>query len=116
MAAQQAADAVKDAVQNVAEQVSNLTTDDNAPAASDNAASGEGKKLLDEVTGEHVSKSELKKRQKQREKEKAKAEKEATKKPPPPPKRKAGGEEEDESKLNANVSQGPTFGMEPWTS
>ncbi|KAK4549454.1 hypothetical protein LTR36_006451 [Oleoguttula mirabilis] len=102
MAAQQAADTVKDAVHSVAEQVSHLTTDDNAPAASDNAASSEGKKLLDEVTGEHVSKSELKKRQKQREKDKAKAEKEATKKPPPAPKRKAGGEEEDESKLNPN--------------
>ncbi|KAI7367997.1 Lysine--tRNA ligase [Hortaea werneckii] len=94
MAAQQAADAVKDGVQAVADGVQNLTTGDNS------ANAPEAGKLLDEVTGEYISKTELKKRQKQREKEKIKAEKEATRKPPPPPKRKAGGEQEDESQLN----------------
>lgn len=96
MAAQQAADAVKDAVQTVADGVQNMTTSENSGP--------EAGKLLDEVTGEYVSKTELKKRQKQREKEKVKAEKEATKKPPPPPKRKAGGAAEEEGELNANVS------------
>lgn len=60
---------------------------------------------LDDVTGERVSKTELKKRQKAREKEAKKAEKEATKQAPPQPKRKAASQEDDESKLNANVSQ-----------
>ncbi|KAI7604745.1 Lysine--tRNA ligase, partial [Hortaea werneckii] len=96
MAAQQAADAVKDGVQAVADGVQSLTTGDNS------ANAPEAGKLLDEVTGEYISKTELKKRQKQREKEKIKAEKEATRKPPPPPKRKAGGEQEDESQLNPN--------------
>lgn len=49
--AQAAANAVKDAVQNVTDKVGELTTQDSAPAA-------EGKTYLDEVTGEHVSKSE----------------------------------------------------------
>ena len=98
MAAQQAVDAVKDAVQNVAEGVQNLSTSENNTSENSTPTAN---LLLDEVTGEHVSKTELKKRQKQREKEKAKAEKEATKKPPPPPKRKAGGEV-DESQLSAN--------------
>lgn len=49
--AQAAADAVKDAVSNVADKVGELTTQDNAGAV-------EGKTYLDEVTGEHVSKSE----------------------------------------------------------
>ncbi|GAB1732085.1 hypothetical protein NU195Hw_g8938t1 [Hortaea werneckii] len=96
MAAQQAADVVKDGVQAVADGVQSLTTGDNS------ANAPEAGKLLDEVTGEYISKTELKKRQKQREKEKIKAEKEATRKPPPPPKRKAGGEQEDESQLNPN--------------
>lgn len=48
--AQAAADTVKDAVQNVADKVNELTTGD--------AAAAEGKTHLDEVTGEHVSKSE----------------------------------------------------------
>jgi hypothetical protein len=60
---------------------------------------------LDEVTGERVSKTELKKRQKAREKEAKKAEKEASKQPPPPPKRKAVSQDEEESNLPANVSQ-----------
>lgn len=52
--AQAAANAVKDAVNNVAEQVGQLTTQDNAAGA----AAAEVKTYLDEVTGEHVSKSE----------------------------------------------------------
>ena len=59
---------------------------------------------LDEVTGERVSKTELKKRQKARDKEAKKAEKEASKQPPPPPKRKAVSQDEEESNLPANVS------------
>ncbi|SMR50863.1 unnamed protein product [Zymoseptoria tritici ST99CH_1E4] len=91
MAAEQAADTVKDAVNNVAEKVSQLTTSEPAPNL-----------VLDEVTGEKVSKSEFKKRQKQREKDVKKAEKEATRQPPPQAKRKAGSAEEDEAKLNPN--------------
>ncbi|KAF1350008.1 lysyl-tRNA synthetase [Delphinella strobiligena] len=91
--AQAAANAVKDAVSNVADKVGELTTQDNAGAA-------EGKTYLDEVTGEHVSKSELKKRQKQRQKEKEKAEKAATVQQPP--KKKAASAEEDEAQLNPN--------------
>lgn len=56
---------------------------------------------LDDVTGERVSKTELKKRQKAREKDAKKAEREATKQPPPQPKKRA---QEDEGELNANVS------------
>ncbi|KAF1823625.1 lysyl-tRNA synthetase [Dissoconium aciculare CBS 342.82] len=90
MAAEQAREVVENAVQAVAQGVEQLTT-------------GEGSQvnlILDEVTGERVSKTELKKRQKQREKEKQKAEREATRQAPPQPKRKAA--EEDEEKLNAN--------------
>lgn len=47
------------------------------PAAVDAAAAAVAKLHLDEVTGEMISKSELKKRQKQREKEAAKKEKAA---------------------------------------
>lgn len=61
--------------------------------------------LLDEVTGERVSKTELKKRQKAREKDAKKAEREATRQAPPPPKKKAASAEEDDAKLNPNVSQ-----------
>ncbi|TAQ89920.1 hypothetical protein B7494_g1766 [Chlorociboria aeruginascens] len=56
---------------------------------------------LDEVTGEKVSKSELKKRQKLRQKEEAKREKEATAPPKPVPVKKANAEAEEE-KLNPN--------------
>ena len=60
---------------------------------------------LDEVTGERVSKSELKKRQKQRETERKKAEKAAA---APPKQAKAKKEGDiDESELNPNVS--PSF-------
>jgi lysyl-tRNA synthetase, class II len=58
---------------------------------------------LDEVTGERVSKSELKKRQKQREQEAKKAAKAAAAPPKQPPKKKQ-NEEMDESNLNPNVS------------
>lgn len=56
---------------------------------------------LDEVTGERVSKSELKKRQKQRDNERKKAGKAAAA-PPKPVKEKKEGEI-DESNLNPNV-------------
>ncbi|KAH8684387.1 putative Lysyl-tRNA synthetase, cytoplasmic [Tricladium varicosporioides] len=56
---------------------------------------------LDEVTGEKVSKSELKKRQKQREKEAKKAEKEAAA-PPKPVTAKKSNAEADEKELNPN--------------
>ena len=95
MAAQQAADAVKDTLQNVTEKVQQMSTADSA----------QPNLLLDEETGEHVSKTELKKRQKQREKEAKKAEREATRQAPPQPKRKAASQEEEEGKLNANVSR-----------
>ena len=57
---------------------------------------------LDEVTGERVSKSELKKRQKQRDNERKKAEKAAAAPQKQPAKKKEG--EIDESELNPNVS------------
>jgi lysyl-tRNA synthetase class 2 len=57
--------------------------------------------LLDEVTGERVSKTELKKRQKLREREAKRKEKEAN--APPKPEKKVSAEEE-EANLTANVS------------
>lgn len=90
--ADQAANAVKDTVQTVTDKVSEMSTADSAGPATH----------LDEVTGEQVSKSELKKRQKQREKDAKKAEKAATAKPQAQPKRKAAQEEEAE--LTPNVS------------
>lgn len=56
---------------------------------------------LDDVTGERVSKSELKKRQKQRQQEERKKEKAAS--APPKPEKKASSAEMDESNLNPNV-------------
>lgn len=56
--------------------------------------------LLDEVTGEKVSKTELKKRQKLREREAKKKEREAA--APPKPEKKVSAEEE-ESNLSPNV-------------
>ena len=94
MATQQAADTAKDGVQNVADKVKEMTTSDGP----------QPNLLLDEMTGEQVSKTELKKRQKQREKEGKKAEREATRQAPPQPKRKAVSQEEEEGKLNAHVS------------
>lgn len=58
--------------------------------------------LLDEVTGEKVSKTELKKRQKQREKDAKKKEKEAA--APPKTQTKKVSAEEEEANLSPNVS------------
>jgi lysyl-tRNA synthetase class 2 len=55
--------------------------DNQQPPAADQAAEAVSKLHLDEVTGEMVSKSELKKRQKTREREAAKKEKQAAKGP-----------------------------------
>lgn len=61
---------------------------------------------LDEVTGERVSKSELKKRQKQRQKDEARAAKEAAASPKPVVVKKS-NDEADEKELNPNVCAGP---------
>lgn len=103
MATQQTADSVKGAVQDVADRVKDMSTSDGP----------QPNLLLDEATGERVSKTELKKRQKAREKDAKKAEKEATKQAPPQPKRKAVSQEEEEGKLNANVSQDITLHLTP---
>ena len=95
MSTQQTADSVKDAVQNVADKVKDLSTSD-GPRPN---------LVLDDATGERVSKTELKKRQKAREKDAKKAERESTKQAPPQAKRKAPSQDEEEGKLNANVSQ-----------
>ena len=58
---------------------------------------------LDEVTGEKVSKSELKKRQKQRAKDEEKKKREAAA-PPKPVKEKKSNAEAEEKELNPNVS------------
>jgi lysyl-tRNA synthetase class 2 len=93
MSAQEAAEAVQDAVGAVTEKVAQVTTGEGAP-----------KLLKDEVTGEMVSKTELKKRLKQREKDAKKAEREAARPPPPQTSHNAGAA--DEEKLNPNVSEG----------
>jgi lysyl-tRNA synthetase class 2 len=59
--------------------------------------------LLDEVTGEKVSKSELKRRQKKREKEAEKKDKAAAAPPKPKAEKKTSAEDE-ESNLTPNVS------------
>lgn len=58
--------------------------------------------ILDEVTGEKVSKTELKKRTKQRQKEEEKAKKLAAA-PPKPVAAKKSNAEADEKELNPNV-------------
>ena len=63
--------------------------------------------LLDEVTGEKVSKSELKRRQKLREKEAKKKEKEAA---APPKSAKKVSPEEEEANLTPNVSLNDAMG------
>ena len=63
---------------------------------------------LDEVTGERVSKSELKKRQKLRMKEEEKRKKEAAA-PPKPAAAKKTNAEADEKDLNPNVSLSTNF-------
>ena len=95
MSTQQAADTAKDVVQNVADKIKDMSASDGPQPSL----------ILDEATGERVSKTELKKRQKAREKDAKKAEKESTRQAPPQPRRKAASQEEEESKLNANVSQ-----------
>ena len=67
------------------------------------AEAGVSNLMLDEVTGEKVSKSELKRRQKNREKEAKKKEKEAAA-PPKPQQDKQKSAEEEESNLNPRVS------------
>jgi lysyl-tRNA synthetase class 2 len=59
---------------------------------------------LDEVTGERVSKSELKKRQKNRMKEEEKRKKEAAAPPKPAAAAKKTNAEAEEKELNPNVS------------
>lgn len=61
---------------------------------------------LDEVTGEMISKSELKKRQKNRQKEEEKRKKEAAA-PPKPVMVKKSNAEADEKELNPNVRMRP---------
>lgn len=77
--------------------VSDRMADNSAPPTQDVA-----NLHLDEVTGERVSKSELKKRQKQRDAERRKAEKAAAA-PPKPAASKPKDGEMDESNLTANV-------------
>ncbi|KAI5370644.1 Class II Aminoacyl-tRNA synthetase/Biotinyl protein ligase (BPL) and lipoyl protein ligase (LPL) [Septoria linicola] len=102
MAAEQAADAVKAAVQNVTEQVSSLTTGSSNNNGDANASAGTQPNLsLDEVTGEMVSKSELKKRIKAREKEAKKAAA-PQRQAPPAGKKKAATQEDEEAQLNPN--------------
>ncbi len=83
------------------------STEGNAPAQPDavaDAAAAVGKLHLDEVTGEMVSKTELKKRQKKREKEGQKE----SKKPAEQGQKKPKSSEEDESNLTPNqVRPGP---------
>ncbi|KAF2716679.1 lysyl-tRNA synthetase [Polychaeton citri CBS 116435] len=91
MSAQGAADAVKDAVQTVTDKVKELTTAEGQQQGGTVASS-----ILDEETGEYVSKSEFKKRQKQREKTKKREADAANKQPPPASKKKHAAEEEED--------------------
>lgn len=80
---------------------------DNQPPAAeapvDAAAAAVGKLHLDEVTGEMISKTELKKRQKARERDAAKKEKaEKSGAPPPAGKKAAGSSEAAEKDLTPN--------------
>ena len=103
MATQQTADSVKDTVQNVADKVKDMSTSDGP----------QPNLILDEATGERVSKTELKKRQKAREKEAKRAESSAARQPPPQSKRKAVSQDQDEANLNPNVSQDITLQLAP---
>jgi uncharacterized membrane protein len=78
----------------------NITT--MADEAGASAPAEANKTYLDEVTGEQVSKSELKKRQKARQREEEKAKKAAAA-PPKPIAVKKGNAEAEEEKLNPNV-------------
>ena len=103
MSAQGVVDAVKEGVQQVADKLQNATVQDNSTTDETKPAENKAQTLLDEVTGEYVSKSELKKRQKQRQKDAQKAEKEATRQAPPASKKKTSAAD-DEAQLNPNVS------------
>lgn len=72
------------------------------PSGSGNIEEGVSKLLLDEVTGERVSKTELKRREKARAQAAKKAEKAAAA-PQPAKKEKAVNEEEAEKELTPNV-------------
>lgn len=74
-----------------------------APAKSASLEESVANLHLDEVTGEKVSKSELKKRIKQRQKDEEKAKKAAAA-PPKPVKEKKSNAEEEEKELTPNVS------------
>lgn len=81
----------------------------NLAAMADSAPPTESvaKLILDDVTGEEVSKTELKRRQKQREAERKKAEKAAA--APPKAEKKSTGV--DESQLTPNVRSHRTMGL-----
>ena len=103
MSAQGVVDAVKDGVNQVAEKLQGTNVEDSANTSEAKPAETKPQTLLDEVTGEYVSKSELKKRQKQRQKDIEKAKKESTRQAPPAPKKKNAAD--DEAQLNPNVSR-----------
>lgn len=73
-------------------------------AAVDQVGASVANLQLDEITGERVSKSELKRRQKQRALEEKKAEKAAAAAAAAPAEGKKKNKEEDESQLTPNVS------------
>ncbi|KAK5013286.1 lysyl-tRNA synthetase [Cryomyces antarcticus] len=100
-AAEQVAQGAQNAVQQVTDKVGELTAGSNAGEAASSTTAAQ-QTYLDDVTGEHVSKSELKKRKKQREKDDKKAEKAAA--APPKPVKKVSAEE-NEAELTPNVCQ-----------
>lgn len=95
MSEQHTASATEAAIQNATQQIKNPKMAQNKV---DGRASGS---LLDQETGEYVSKNELKKRQKQRERERLKAEREGNRQNLPEIKKGANGSEE-EGELSAN--------------
>ncbi|KAK5142866.1 Protein kinase [Oleoguttula sp. CCFEE 6159] len=97
-AAEQVAQGAQNAVQQVTDKVGELTAGSNAGEAASSTTAAQ-QTYLDDVTGEHVSKSELKKRKKQREKDDKKAEKAAA--APPKPVKKVSAEE-NEAELTPN--------------
>lgn len=99
MSLQGATDAVREGVEAVTETLQNASIDTVTNAATTSTPNF----VLDEATGEMVSKTELKKRIKNREKEAKKAEREAARPPPPQAKNRPTTAEEDESTLNPNV-------------
>ncbi|KAK4978413.1 lysyl-tRNA synthetase [Elasticomyces elasticus] len=95
--AEKAANAVSNAVNRVADQLGEATISTGGESAAPST-------VLDEVTGEQASKTELKKRIKLREKEEKRAAKEAEKAATAPPKpQKKESAEAAEAKLNPNV-------------